>query len=171
MLIATLANERNRGVKRLNSSYKKLIFYQKSSKIGNFFSLNLIFILKNHRFYKKYRKIDFFINSSFIKVSFRIKKSKPQLAGWRDGARTREKMVRSQKMPPFIKLTCVVLCAYVLWTINHPEISDSLGARRVRGFNPNLQRIRAPMGQPIRKRARTDSKSSRARLLTFTVNF
>lgn len=50
-------------------------------------------------------------------------------------------------MPPFIKLTCVVLCAYVLWTINHPEISDSLGARRVRGFNPNMQRIRAPMGQ------------------------
>jgi hypothetical protein len=80
-------------------------------------------------------------------------------------------MVRSQKMPPFIKLTCVVLCAYVLWTINHPEISDSLGARRVRGFNPNLQRIRAPMGQQhIRKRARTYLKLSRIDLI-FTVNF
>ena len=62
-----------------------------------------------------------------------------------------QKMVRSQKMPPYIKLTLVVLCAYVLWTINHPEISDSLSARRVRNFNPNLQRLRGQMGQ-IRNR-------------------
>ena len=24
-------------------------------------------------------------------------------------------------MPPFFKLTLVVLCAYILWTFNHPE--------------------------------------------------
>ena len=30
-------------------------------------------------------------------------------------------MLRPRKMPPFFKLTLVVLCAYILWTFNHPE--------------------------------------------------
>ena len=30
-------------------------------------------------------------------------------------------MLRPRKMPPFFKLTLVVLCAYILWTFNHPD--------------------------------------------------
>nr|XP_039251897.1 galactose-3-O-sulfotransferase 2-like isoform X1 [Styela clava] len=29
-------------------------------------------------------------------------------------------MLRGRKLPPFFKLTLIVLCAYILWTFNHP---------------------------------------------------
>ncbi|CBY13456.1 unnamed protein product [Oikopleura dioica] len=45
-------------------------------------------------------------------------------------------MLRARKMPPFFKLTLVVLCAYILWTINHPEPSDALPTRHVRNIGP-----------------------------------
>ena len=71
-------------------------------------------------------------------------------------------MLRPRKMPPFFKLTLVVLCAYILWTFNHPENVYTPGdVHLVRtrysyangGFNegvqgPNMYNREYPPNQP-----------------------
>lgn len=61
-------------------------------------------------------------------------------------------MLRPRKMPPFFKLTLVVLCAYILWTFNHPDPytdvnNANLGVRHTRDYlYPPMY---APNGRPI----------------------
>ena len=55
-------------------------------------------------------------------------------------------------MPPFFKLTLVVLCAYILWTFNHPDQYNEpmLPNRPIRNIRPGYPYRQVP--QPLQGR-------------------
>uniref|UniRef100_H2Y6X7 Sulfotransferase n=1 Tax=Ciona savignyi TaxID=51511 RepID=H2Y6X7_CIOSA len=51
---------------------------------------------------------------------------------------TGSNMLRSRRVPPFFKITLVVLCAFILWSFNHPQSSMN-SARTIRAARVDSQ--------------------------------